>query len=348
MYAPLPLLMWAAVRHGVNVVALCTATVALLAIIGVLRGQGPFATSAPEDAALAVQTFLIIAASSLLLLAASFSELRHTKSTARIERKLQELQMRKHQEQLAYLSRVSVMGELSGALAHELNQPLAAILLNAQAACHEIENSQPNLPEIAAALRDIVDDDRRAGEVIRKLRTLFMRGAIQAQPIAVNECIREVMTLQRSYLIVRRVTAEMHLCKQLPMVAADRVQLQQVLLNLIVNACDAMATNAPAQRRLRIETAPGRDGAVDIHIRDNGHGLEDVEKVFEPFFSTKDQGIGLGLAVSRTIIAAHGGRLWASRNQQRGMTFHISLPAAPDAYESAAGRNEHANGDLWQ
>ena len=451
MYAPLPLLMWAAIRRGVSTVSLCVAIVALFAIVGVLGDRGPFNASAPADAAMAVQTFLIIAESSLMLLAASLAELRDARSASlrqeeslilaisaarmgtwdwdiqrdrvvwrsareasaqtglheasladvldRIhaddretvkrsiadafaktegvevecrmvradgslqwitnrgkvvrdphgaprrmigvyvditERKSQELQMRAHREQLAYLSRVSLMGELSGALAHELNQPLAAILLNAQAASAEVSKRSPDLREISAILKDIVADDQRAGEVIRRLRTLFIKGSVQTRPVAVNQCIREVLALEYSHLMARKVTAEVQLAKELPAVLADWVQLQQVLLNLIVNACDAMKDNGPADRRLKIESSLRGSEGVEIKIIDSGHGLSDVEGIFEPFFSTKEKGIGLGLAVSRTIIAAHRGRLWASRNPVRGATFHICLPAESRAQESSA------------
>lgn len=451
MYAPLPLLIWAAVRHDATVVTLCVATVAMLAITGVLGGRGPFIATSTGDAAIAVQTFLIIAESSLLLLVASLAELRHARSAARqqeeslnlalgaarmgtwewhfasdevswrigqagsrkvrmrgaplkrvlgrvhaddrsqvrraidevllgsgqlevecrfmapggsahwiisrgkvlvdrygnpqrmigvyldtTETKVQELQMRDQREQLAYLSRLSVMGELSGALAHELNQPLAAILLNAQAACVHLAAPKPNLREITEMLRDIVADDQRAGEVIHRLRALFLKGAVQTRPLSVNECIGEVLALERSHLIASRVTVHVRFSDHLPRVSADRVQLQQVLLNLIVNACDAMAANEPRERRLWIESLPGGETTVDILIRDSGHGIEDAEIIFEPFFSTKEQGIGLGLAVSRSIIAAHGGRLCARPNMPRGATFHISLPVAAQAVASEA------------
>jgi two-component system, LuxR family, sensor kinase FixL len=446
MYAPLPLLIWAAIRHEVRVVALCGGIVAVFAIAGVQGGRGPFIASSTAEAAVAVQMFLILAESSLLLLVASLAELRAARSAARRQeeslnlalgaarmgtwewdfasdrvrwrmgqagrtqvrmrhsplahlmnrvhaddrssvkraidellvssgdgevecrfinpdgsaqwitsrgkvlldrygnpqrmigvyvdttgRKLQELQMREHREQLAYLSRLSLLGELSGALAHELNQPLAAILLNAQAACVQIAAPNPDLHEITEMLRDIVADDQRAGEVIHRLRALFIKGTVQTQPVPVNECIAEVLALERSYLITSKVTLELQLAERLPRVAADHVQLQQVLLNLIVNACDAMVGNGPHERRLWIESLPGGDGTVDILVRDTGHGIEDLDIVFEPFFSTKAHGIGLGLAVSRSIITAHGGRLWASCNRPRGAVFHISLPAAGSA-----------------
>jgi two-component system, LuxR family, sensor kinase FixL len=462
MYAPLPLLMWAVIRHEPNVVALCVSIVALFAITGVLDGRGPFIARSTVDAAMAVQMFLIIAESSLLLLTASLGELRHARSAARrqeesldlalgaarmgtwewdfasnrlswrigragrsrlrtrtvpvaqmltrvhaddragvqraidealagsgdgevecrfvnrrgasqwitsrgkllldrfgnprrmigvyldtTERKTQELQMRTHREQLAYLSRLSLMGELSGALAHELNQPLAAILLNAQAACVQIAAPNPNLRDITEMLRDIVADDQRAGEVIHRLRALFLKGVVQVRPLAVNECIREVLALERSYLLVAKVKTHVQLADNLPRVAADRVQLQQVLLNLIVNACEAMSADEPHERRLWIESMPGGHGKVDIVIRDSGPGIDDVDAIFEPFFSTKSTGIGLGLAVSRSIISAHGGRLRASRNQPRGATFRITLPMAAEddqgETQSAAARGDQVS-----
>ncbi|HET9445188.1 MAG TPA: ATP-binding protein, partial [Steroidobacteraceae bacterium] len=242
------------------------------------------------------------------------------------ERRAQEMQEQSQRAQLAHLSRAATLGELSGALAHELSQPLAAILINAQAAQQELMQPTPNLDEISAILNDIAADDQRAGEVIRRLRALFVRGAVQKEEVDVGECIRSVLGLEHSDLIARNVVTELCIDPDLPPVAADRVQLQQVLLNLIMNACDAMMGN-DSDRRLRI-AASCEGGEVRIEVADNGTGVADLEHVFEPFYSTKKQGIGLGLTISRTIIGMHGGRLSGANRPGGGATFHVALPAA--------------------
>jgi C4-dicarboxylate-specific signal transduction histidine kinase len=242
-------------------------------------------------------------------------------------RKQQEMQNHAQLNQLTYLSRISILGELAGAIAHEVNQPLTAILLNAQAGLRAMKDSPENLTEINEILQDIVSADQHAGEVIRRLRTLFLRGAIEQQPVDVNQCIEEVLQLEHPDLVMHQVLTDLHLETDLPSVLGDRVQLQQVLLNLIINARDAMAENGPHDRTLRI-TSGFSDGLVQIEIRDSGHGIHDMEGIFDPFFSTKRNGIGIGLSICRTIITAHGGRLWASNNANRGATFCLSIPAA--------------------
>ena len=164
--------------------------------------------------------------------------------------------------------------------------------------------------------------------LIARLRALFVRGEVAMREVNPNECIREVLALEHSDLIRRGVSTEVRLAPGIPAIFADRVQLQQVLLNLVVNACDAMAGNDSGERRLRITTAANGDGKIYVAIEDNGHGIADPDTIFEPFFSTKAHGIGLGLAICRTIVAAHGGALWASSNPTRGATFHLSIPAA--------------------
>jgi two-component system, LuxR family, sensor kinase FixL len=246
------------------------------------------------------------------------------------ERKSEELQMRMQRDQLAHLSRVAMLGELSGALAHELNQPLTAIMTNAQAAHRALKRGVFDREEIAEMLADIIAEDKRAGEVIRRLRALFVRGTIDMRRVSVNECIRDVLALEHSDLIARNVAVDVKLAPHLPAVMADRVQLQQVLLNLIVNACDAMLKNKPGDRLLQISSALNQDGDVEIAVCDRGCGVEDTQKIFEPFFSTKEHGLGLGLAICQTIITTHQGRLWASNNSMRGATLHVALPVAVD------------------
>jgi len=239
-----------------------------------------------------------------------------------------ELQIAQQRSQLAHLSRVSTLGELSGSIAHELNQPLTAILGNAQAAELYLSQPQPDLKEVRAILKDIVADDQRAGDIIQRLRSLLKRGELEFQLISANELVQEVMKLMRSDLIDRGVTPESQLTPNLPHIQADRVSILQVLINLITNACDAMATMPSEDRRLTLRTQLEGDGFVLISITDNGPGIADgkLEQVFEPFFTEKPNGMGLGLSVCRTIITAHGGKLWAVNNPIRGTTFHFKLP----------------------
>jgi C4-dicarboxylate-specific signal transduction histidine kinase len=241
------------------------------------------------------------------------------------ERKEKDLQIQSQREQLVHLSRVAMLGALSGALAHELNQPLTAIMANVQAARHRaLDHSSVGVLEI---LEDIGAENKRAAEVIRRLRDLFVRRASDVAPVNVNECVRDVLSLSHGDLVARNVIAEVRLAHELPAVLADRVQLQQVLLNLVLNACDAMNENDPRERYLRISTHCTEQGGVGIEVSDRGVGVRDPEKIFEPYFTTKHHGLGLGLPICQTIISAHRGRLWATNNADRGATIHITLPA---------------------
>jgi C4-dicarboxylate-specific signal transduction histidine kinase len=242
-----------------------------------------------------------------------------------------ELEIARQRTQLTHLSRVSMLGELSGSIAHELGQPLTASLSNAHAAQLLLNQAEPNLEEVREILRDIVADDQRAIEVIHRLRQLLQRGEVQLQPLSANEIIEEVLKLLRSELMERGVAVHTELASALPVLRGDRVELQQVLINLITNACDAMADMPSKARVLTIRTQLKGDDFVLISARDAGPGIADgkLEQVFEPFFSSKANGMGLGLSVCRTIINAHGGKLWAEHNADRGATFHVMLPVDP-------------------
>ncbi len=242
------------------------------------------------------------------------------------ERRRAEAELQTQRTELAHLSRVALLGELSAAFAHELNQPLAAIMSNARAGQHVMARKPPDTTEVLAILEDIVADDRRAGEVIRRMQALLRRGELQLQPLDVNEVVQEVVELLHSELIRREVLVHTVLAPALPRVPADRIQMQQVLMNLLFNACDAMADQPREGRSVSIVTS-GTLGAVRISVADQGSGIPEgnEERVFEPFFTSKRHGLGLGLAICRTIVTAHGGRLWAVNNADRGATFHLVL-----------------------
>ena len=243
------------------------------------------------------------------------------------DRKRAELNIAAQQRQLAHLNRVATMGELSGAIAHELSQPLTAILTNAQAARRLIAQDRPDLPEVRAALEDIVANDRRASVVIERLRALLKKDNSSFEPLDLNVVAREVLDLARSDLVARRVTVTTRLDPTLGAVRGDRIQIQQVLLNLLLNAAEAMNTTAFGERQLLVATRP-EERFAEISVSDRGVGIpeERLDAIFEPFVTFRDQGLGLGLAISRSIIVAHGGRISAENNSDGGSTFRCFLP----------------------
>lgn len=241
-----------------------------------------------------------------------------------------EEEVRARREEVTHLTRVAILGELSGALAHELNQPLTAILSNAQAARRLLARNLPDVAEVEAILEDIIADDNRAGEVIQRMRALLKRGSAQLGPLDLNQTAMDVLQLSRSELIERRVTINTSLSPSLPMVLGDRVQLQQVVLNLVLNGCEAMDDLRRSERHLTITTSNG-DGLVETTVSDRGVGIEPalLERVFDPFVTTKSGGLGLGLSICRTIVDAHGGRIWARNNPDRGATIGFAIPVNP-------------------
>jgi signal transduction histidine kinase len=271
-----------------------------------------------------IVVFGLIAILSILVVALLFQASRRQKA---------EGELAAQRGELAHLSRVATLGELSGALAHELSQPLTAILSNAQAALELLAKERPDLPEVQSIVADIVSEDMRAGEVIRHLRSLFRKDEVRREALDVTAEIAEVQKMLHSEIISRNVKVITHLSPGLARVRGDRVQLQQVFLNLFMNACDAVESNKPSDRILTISADSGEGGAVQVCYTDNGVGIpgEMLDKVFQPFVTTKRRGLGLGLAVCRSIIQAHGGRLWATNNGNRGASFWIALPIASES-----------------
>ncbi|HEU4935729.1 MAG TPA: PAS domain-containing protein [Vicinamibacterales bacterium] len=244
-------------------------------------------------------------------------------------------QQRSYQEadaqrrQLAHLNRVATLGELSGALAHELSQPLTAVLTNAQAARHFLNRQPLDVEQLRDAVEDIIKNDKRAGAVIDRLRALLRKEEIARQPVDLSDVVREVIDLAVGELTSRRINVKSALAPAVPSVLGDRIQLQQVVLNLVLNACDAMNTTDTGDRLLMLSTRAD-DGFVELAVSDRGPGIPDgqLERVFEPFVTFREQGLGLGLAISRSIVAAHGGSIHAENNADGGATFRCFLPTA--------------------
>ena len=239
--------------------------------------------------------------------------------------------------EIEHLMRVSVLGELSGSIAHEVNQPLTAILSNAQAALHLLKQNSPDLAEIRDALEDIVHEDNRAGEVIHRLRGLLKKGERKMESVNVNDLVRSTVRLLHSELIGRDISLRLDLDHDPFFTRGDSVQLQQVLLNLVMNAMDAMASTPMAQRSILISTRGAKTGMIDVLVKDRGHGIRPKEngRLFEPFYTTKAHGLGLGLALCSTIIEAHQGKLTLVNGEGGGAVARFSLPAQQPAVSSA-------------
>jgi len=234
----------------------------------------------------------------------------------------------KRREEIAHLGRVATMGELAASLAHELNQPLMAILSNAQAALRFLNKDSPDLDEVHDILQDIVADDKRAGEVIHRLRSLFRKGELESAEVNINGLIMDVVSLINSEAIIRNVSIETMLDSSLPPVLGDRIHLQQVIINFILNASEAMTEIDDAPREIIISTNKEDDQKVKVGICDSGIGInkEAFNQIIEPFYTTKPDGMGMGLSINRSIIEAHAGRIWAENNPVRGTTFYFTLP----------------------
>jgi signal transduction histidine kinase len=251
----------------------------------------------------------------------------------RTRRRRAELAVQQHRVELAHAGRLATMGELTASIAHEVNQPLGAILANVDAAEMLLESDNLRLEDVREILADIRKDDLRANEVIRRLRTLLAKQEMVRKLVDLNDAVTEVLRLLDAEARRRQVEFVAELDPAGPRVLGDRVHLQQVLLNLVVNAMDAMADTHVSRRRVTVRTALRRDGNVEVAVSDRGHGItpERLPKLFESFFTTKDRGMGLGLSIARSIVEAHGGRIWAETDAEGGATFRFLVPATEAA-----------------
>ena len=248
------------------------------------------------------------------------------------ERKRAEAALRSAHAELAHVNRVITMGQLTASIAHEVSQPIAATALNAQAGLRWLGAQPPNLNEVRQVLGRIVDDSKRAGEVLGRIRALIKKAPPRKEGLEINEAILEVIALTRGEVLQNGVSVRTQLAEGLPLIQADRVQLQQVILNLIVNAIEAMRDVGEGARELLISTGGDASNGVHVSFRDSGPGLApaSLERLFEAFYTTKSSGLGMGLPICHSIIEAHGGRIWAGVNEPRGAVFHFTLPLERD------------------
>jgi len=230
--------------------------------------------------------------------------------------------------ELLRLERLSRMGELTASLSHELNQPLTAILSNARAALRFIQSDRLDVEELKEILQDIANDDKRAGDIIRSLRSMVKPEEAEREPVSINDVLRETVSLFNSEAIIRSIRVEMDFTDPLPLVHVNEVQIRQVIINLMMNAAESVTSEASENRKIVLQSRAADHDAVQVAVRDFGPGIEEKElnKIFEPFFTTKRSGLGMGLSLSRSIIEAHGGHIWVENNPDQGVTFYFDLP----------------------
>jgi PAS domain S-box-containing protein len=243
-----------------------------------------------------------------------------------IEGRYREIEM-----ELAHANRLATMGQLTASIAHEVNQPIAATVTNAQAALRWLARQPPDLEEVRQALDRIVETGRRTGDVIDRVRALIKKTPPRKYHLDINDAVREVIELTRGEAIRSGVSMQMRLADELPFIEGDRVQLQQVILNLIINAIEAMRGAGGGSRELLINTRKTEPGDVLLAVRDSGPGLDPaaLDRLFDTFYTTKPNGLGLGLSICRSIIEAHGGRIWADANVPHGAVFQFTVPSDP-------------------
>jgi C4-dicarboxylate-specific signal transduction histidine kinase len=242
-----------------------------------------------------------------------------------IERTRAQDALRDAREKVAQASKIASLAELSASIAHEINQPLQAIVANGHAGLRWLDATPPNIEKAIQTAKRVVRDGNAAAEVVSRIRALFKHAAPAKVDLDINKLILQVRTLMADEIQANEVSFETELGEDVPRIRADAVQIQQVIVNLVRNAIEAMAVTVEKTRPLSIRSRR-EEGNVVVDIQDHGVGLADSEKIFEPFITTKETGLGMGLAICRSIIEAHAGRIWAARNPERGVTFSFSLP----------------------
>ncbi len=246
------------------------------------------------------------------------------------EQKRAEEALREAQADLAHVTRVTTLGEIAASIAHEVNQPLAAVVANAEACLRWLDRGTPDLDAARRSVEWIIDDGNRAGEVIRRVRALANKSDVEKAPLDINDVVKEVIALVQGELVSHRVSLRMEFANALPVVPADRVELQQVVINLVMNGIEAMQSVTDRPRELLIRSLQDETQQVLVSVTDCGVGIsaENADRLFNAFFTTKTNGMGMGLSICRSIIEAHGGRLWASANLPHGATFQFTLPVS--------------------
>jgi C4-dicarboxylate-specific signal transduction histidine kinase len=272
--------------------------------------------------------------STTTLIATAFAKRFHP-NPSRPEEPARDSEPRCHETQteLAHANRVAILGQLSASIAHEVIQPIGATVTNAEAALRWLGRQPPDLEKARQVLAEIVQDSIRAGDIVARIRALMQKAPSRKERLDINEAIRGVIELTRSEAAKNGVSVQTKLAEHLPLIQGDQVQLQQVMLNLIMNAVEAMSPHAQGARDLLIRSAKTRLGGVLVAVRDSGSGVDpaNLERIFDAFFSTKADGLGMGLSICHAIIQAHGGRLSATRGAARGTILQFTLPAVTDS-----------------
>src|SRR4030088_2238371 len=244
-----------------------------------------------------------------------------------------QLALDKAQADLAHVTRVTTLGELTASIAHEVNQPLAAVIASAEACVRWLDRGTPDLDEARGAVESIINDGKRAGEVIERVRALAKKTDTEKRPLDINDLVTGVIALVRRELVSNGVSLRMELAHALPMVLGDRVQLQQVIINLVMNGIEAMQPITDRPRELMIRSHQDESDQVLVTVKDRGVGIsvQNADQLFNAFFTTKSSGMGMGLSICRSIMEGHGGRLWATANVPHGATFQFTMPVNADA-----------------
>ena len=326
LYAPIPLLIWAALRFGLGGISAAMLLVTFQAIWGAMHGHGPFLLQSPAENALALQMFLIVTGIPLMLLSVLLEDDRRSHQALREV----EDDARRQREQINRLGRVSLLGEMTASLAHELNQPLSAIISNANAGMRFIDRGKKDPETLRDILVEVVEAGHRAHDIIQNVRNTIKKGDPDRHQLNLNELVTKVAHAVRPDALAYSCEVETLLAEDLPLIEGDPVQIQQLLVNLVSNAFDAMQQMPPGRRKVEISTAGNGDGDVLLSVRDHGTGIptEVHDRLFDQFFTTKAQGLGMGLAIVRSIVEAHGGQIEAENVVDGGARFHLTLPAA--------------------